>query len=116
MKIFSNKKTLTIMISIVSLIIVALLVIFIIKLIDNNKIKDELISVTTKYYDEEFVEVMPTLLKRNGKLDITLESLKELNKDISYFEDLNCNLKDTYVTLKYNENDKYDVEAHINCD
>lgn len=111
-KLLKNKKNIIVLIVGVIIIISFL---FIIKKYNTKKIENELIEITTSYYEKEFVELMPTFLKRNGEVQITLKTLKQLKKDISFFEKKKCNLDNTYVTLKYNEKGAYDVEIHLDC-
>lgn len=109
-----NKKTL-IIIGIILLVILIAMGIFLIKVNNQKKLENELEETTLEYYNKEFVEVMPYLLKRNRTLQITLKTLKQLDKDISLFEKNECDLENTYVMLTYNEKTQYDIETHLDC-
>lgn len=110
-----NKKS-VILIIVVLVVIISLFSIFMINNSNKKEISNKLEDITLKYYNEEFVETMPGLLKRNGMLKITLSSLKQLKKDVSFFEKNKCDLENTYVILTYNEKNSYDIETHLDCD
>ncbi len=111
----NKKKILFITVLILVLVIVVTAIIVTINIKKTKKLTYELETLTTNYYENEFTEYMPTLLKRNGTLKITVSSLKQLKKDVSIFEDNDCDLEDTYVVLTYNEKTNYDIESHLSC-
>lgn len=100
---------------IISIVIVIALTLLLVHYFNNKKLNNELEKITINYYNNEFVETMPGLLKRNGMLKITLSSLKQLDKDVTLFEKNNCNLENTYIILTYNEKTNYDIETHLEC-
>ena len=103
---FMNKKMKRIyIITSVILIIISFFGIIISKRCNYRKIEKELISITTKYYDNEFVKLMPNELKRNNIL----------RKDVTFFKEKKCDLKNTYVILTYNKKTNYDIESHLTC-
>lgn len=109
-----NKKVFIIIISIIIILIIVGVLLFI-NYNKNKKLEMELQNITTNYYDNDFVELMPNLLKRNGTIQITLKTLKQLDKDLSFFEKNGCDLENTYVVLTYNEKTKYNIETHLDC-
>lgn len=111
----NKKRVIQIIICVVILCFIALIIYFIINNKKTRELEKELVNITTNYYNNEFTEYMPRLLKRNGTLKITVSSLKQLKKDVSIFEDNNCDLENTYVILTYNDKDNYDVESHLSC-
>ncbi|MBO5096073.1 MAG: hypothetical protein J6B98_04285 [Bacilli bacterium] len=111
-----NKKMKRIyIITSVILIIISFFGIIISKRCNYRKIEKELISITTKYYDNEFVKLMPNELKRNNILKIELTDLEQLGKDVTFFKEKKCDLKNTYVILTYNKKTNYDIESHLTC-
>lgn len=113
MKKKNNKKI--IIISLVVITIVGIFSVFFASYSNKKNIENKLVQVTTDYYEKEFIEYMPTLLKRNGTLQITLNTLKQLEKDVTFFEKKQCNLENTYVTLTYNEKTEYSIDIHLDC-
>lgn len=112
----NNKKRLLIILSIIIVIIICIASIFIVNKIHENKIENEFKELAINYYENEFIVYMPSFLQKNGTLQITLSTLKQINKDVSLFEKNNCDTEKTYVTLTYNEKTNYDVETHMECE
>lgn len=110
-----NKKNILIIVFIILVIIVIFCIFRFVSLNKTNSLEKELITMTKRYYENDFTKYMPNMLKQNGALKIELSVLKQLNWDVSLFEKNNCNLENTYVMLKYNEQNRYDIEAYLDC-
>lgn len=110
-----NKINILIAVLIILLIAVMLFIIIPERLNKANSLEKELIAITKRYYENDFSKYMPNMLKQNGILKIELSILKQLDWDVSLFEKNNCNLENTYVMLKYNEQNGYNVEAYLDC-
>lgn len=109
-----NKKILIPTIVIISIIVCTLAYFLISKSLTNNKLKKELTTIVTTFYDNEFVKINPNFINQWEYLRTDLEDLKELKKDITLFEKHDCNLNNTYVDIK-KSNDGYTTEVHLDC-
>lgn len=82
---------------------------------EKKNLEQQLKDLAVDYYENVFSKKNPSFLKSIGELRIDLDGLKGMEKDISAFENENCDMEDTYVTLKYNEESSYSVEVHLAC-
>lgn len=84
----------------------------------KENLEKQLTDIAVDYYENEFSKKNPSFLKLIGEFRIDLDGLKGMGKDISVFEDRNCDMVDTYVTLTYNaeESKSYDTSVHLACD
>ncbi len=115
MRLAKNKKILSTTSVVIIFVIVVIMMSFTINSLNINKLTKVLEKITIEYYDNEFTKYMPKFLKRNGTLKITLSYLKQMNNDVSVFEENECDLENTYVILTYNEKTNYDIESHLTC-
>lgn len=83
---------------------------------DTESLEKQLKDIAVEYYENDFAKNNPNFLKLIGELRIDLDGLKGMEKDISVFEDKNCDMEDTYVTLTYKEDSSYDTTVHLACD
>lgn len=110
-----NSKKKKYLIGALILILLIALIFCLTSVIKNNSRNTKLKEIATNYYDSDFSKTMPSFLKRNKELYIYLSTLKQLKKDISYFEKNNCNLDTSYVLLTYVNDSKYDVNSYLDC-
>ena len=104
-----------IIICVVISIILILAFLFINKSINRNNLEKKLIEIATNYYNNEFVNYIPNVIKQNSTIKIDVNMLKQVKKDVSIFEKHKCNLQETYVILNFDNNSNYSTEIHLDC-
>lgn len=107
------KKKIIICVAISIILILGLMIIY--KTTTKNNLEKELVSIATNYYDNEFVNYVPNIIKQNSTIKIDVNMLKQVGKDVSIFEKHKCNLQDTYVILNFDDNSNYSTEIHLDC-
>lgn len=117
-----SKKTL-IIIGII-IVIIAIGIGTTIFLVKNNKegknkgqglLEKSLEEMADKYYKDTLSVTLPHFLKESKQIKITLDVLKIYGFDIALFQDAQCDLKDTFVTLHYVDDKNYEKQVILSC-
>lgn len=108
-----KKKNL--IIGLVSILVLAGLIITFV-LLNSNKLEKKLTNLATEYYEGEAKTYGSDVISQLGYYMVKLSDLKNNDKDISLFEEHNCDLTETYAKLTFKDDKTYDVEVHLACD
>ena len=104
-------------VSIVVLIAIVLIVMFLTSdKAKERKLEKELTSLATEFYEDEikgtFAEDYTSSL---GYYIVSLDDMKNKEKDVSKFLDYSCDLNETYAKLVFKSDDSFEVETKLSC-
>ncbi len=111
-----KKKIIIGLVSIVILASLIFIIVFIVNKKNDNNLEKKLSDMVVEYYEQEFVKIQPNFLKQWGEYTVDLDNLKGFNRDVSVFEEHNCDMTDTYVKLTYKDDSSYDIDVHLACE
>lgn len=113
----SNKKKTSIIIlaGAVALASIILVITILVPKIREKALESELEALAVDYYEKDFKTKLPDFLKTYKNLPIDLETLKKSGRDISKYEEKNCDTAKTYVQFVL-DGESYTTEVHMNCE
>ncbi len=112
------KKNTKIIIGLASIVLLASLILIIV-LVNRDKepsLEKQFSDMVVDYYENDYKKFNPNTLKQLKELRIDLDAIKGYEKDVSVFEEHNCNMADTYATLTYKDDTSYDIDVHLACE
>ncbi len=115
---FKNKKIMITIVGLVSVLLASSILLFIFVVFPKRtqeRLEENLKNLVVDYYETEFKTLLPTYLETRKELDVDLEILDGMEKDISEFIKNDCSLTGTYGKLTYKDDDTYDIEVILDC-
>ncbi len=101
--------------SVIALVVLIIIIGYVVHL-NNTKLERTFTKLATEYYEGEPKKYSSDIISRLGYFMVSLNDLKNFNKDVSLFEEHSCDLTDTYAKLTFKEDNSYDVEVHLACE
>ena len=110
-----QKKT-KITIGLAGIVLLASLILIVAMINKSDRdLKKQLKEMAIDYYENDYKKFNPNMLKQWKELRIDLDALKGYEKDISSFEEHECDTEETYATIVYKDESSYETKIHLSC-